>query len=373
MRTFFISVVISLFIVYEFVFMSILKKCLISSAIAALSGISLYAVYVYASYRRLPKKMRLSPRVRSSVAIPANTPLRLATWNTGYGAYSQDYSFFMDGGRESRARSAQDVCANLAGIVQTLKDEKIDIALLQEVDIDGDRSRHVNEWEYYSKAFPNFDGVFAMNYDSPYLFWPPFDPIGKAKSGIALLSRYRIGASRRESLPISNGLKKIVDLDRCYSVSEFDVSNGRKLSIYHVHFTAYGGGHDIAHAQIDRLFSDIRQRLREGHDILCAGDFNHDLPKDSVKRFNGDVSAFGWCQPFIDANMPDELVYVSPENPEIPTSRLLDKPYDKAASFVATIDGFLASKSIHIVRCHHVDAEFKNTDHNPVVIEIEFL
>ena len=34
---------------------------------------------------------------------------RVASYNIGFGAYSNDYSFFMDGGKESRARSPEAV------------------------------------------------------------------------------------------------------------------------------------------------------------------------------------------------------------------------------------------------------------------------
>lgn len=355
--------------------MHINSKSLLKVAIGAFIffDISLlaYAAYVYGTNRRIGDQTLPRPNTASFPPIPKGKSIRIATWNTGYGAYSNDYTFFMDGGKESRARSVAEVEKHIAGIALVLEDERVDIALLQEVDTDGDRSCHVDEWAYYTKRFSSFDNVYASNYDSPYLCWPPTDPIGKAKSGIGILSRYAIGESRRVSLPISGGFKKVVDLDRCYTVSTFRTESGKNLYIYNVHLTAYGGGDDIARAQIAMLAQDIGSRLAQGDEIICGGDFNHDLPTDSVERFNGKTKAFGWCKPFLHDLLPEGVRYIAPQNPSVATSRLLDKPYVKGSSFVATIDGFFASSGIEILNCRHISEEFQNTDHNPVILDFK--
>lgn len=50
-------------------------------------------------------------------AVETGAVYRVSSANAGFGAYSADYSFFMDGGRESRARSRQAVDENMRGIV----------------------------------------------------------------------------------------------------------------------------------------------------------------------------------------------------------------------------------------------------------------
>ena len=64
--------------------------------------------------------------------------------------------------------------------------------------------------------------------------------------------------------------------------------------------------------------------------------------------------------------------YVEPENPQVGTSRLLDAPYMPGKSFTATIDGFLASDNIRILRVRHIDAGFEYSDHNPVILDVRF-
>ena len=77
-----------------------------------------YVIYVFAAYYRA-EDMQTLDVVQFSVqdhvsggesALPMEgTPqtgvtYRVSSANIGFGAYSDDYSFFMDGGKESRAR-----------------------------------------------------------------------------------------------------------------------------------------------------------------------------------------------------------------------------------------------------------------------------
>lgn len=331
-----------------------------------------YAAYIYGSYSRIEDNVSILPKNRGLHELPAGVSVRFATFNIGYGAYSSDYSFFMDGGKESVARSSEAVRANILGVAELLDKEGVDIAMLQEVDRRGRRSRDVDEWAWFESRWGDRDALFMPNYHSSFLFWPPLDPIGSAESGIAIFSRYRMDVSVRRQLPISTKPNKILDLDRGYSVTPMPVDNGRTLYLYHLHLTAYGGGPDISAAQIGMLMSDMAEKIALGHYVLCAGDFNHDLPGDSVKRLNADARMFGWCRPFPGERLPKGMRYVEPENPQVGTSRLLDAPYTPGKSFTATIDGFLASDNIRILRVRHIDAGFEYSDHNPVILDVRF-
>ena len=46
----------------------------------------------------------------------------LTSWNIGFGAYTDQYSFFMDGGKYSRAFSKEAVISNMNDIASTLDD-----------------------------------------------------------------------------------------------------------------------------------------------------------------------------------------------------------------------------------------------------------
>lgn len=195
--------------------------------LALLILVVLYVVYVLASYHRIGDQS-LSVMHCSAIApapmedaVETGTVYRVTSANVGFGAYSADYSFFMDGGRESRARSRQAVDENMRGIVAFVEALSPDFALFQEVDTDGTRSWHIDETAYLDDALngPEFDEVFAQNYDSPYLFYPLIQPHGANQSGIVTLSRHPIASAARRELPVESGFMKLLDLDRCYSVS----------------------------------------------------------------------------------------------------------------------------------------------------------
>ena len=124
-----------------------------------------YVIYVFAAYYRVEDMQKLG--VAHCDAASA-APMEGAPQP---GAYSADYSFFMDGGKESRARSRQAVDENMRGEVSLVKDLSPDFALFQEVDIYGTRSWHIAEDAYLDDVMGNseFNKVFAQNYDSPYL------------------------------------------------------------------------------------------------------------------------------------------------------------------------------------------------------------
>ena len=146
-----------------------------------------YVIYVFAAYYRVEdmQKLGVAHCDAASAAPMEGAPqtgvtYRVSSANVGFGAYSADYSFFMDGGKESRARSRQAVDENMRGEVSLVKDLSPDFALFQEVDIYGTRSWHIGEDAYLDDVMGNseFNKVFAQNYDSPYLFYPLINPHG---------------------------------------------------------------------------------------------------------------------------------------------------------------------------------------------------
>ena len=102
-----------------------LTKILKAVGITLLSLILLiggYASYFAISFSRIEDNLPLSPSGGAlQKAVNVNTSYTMFGWNVGFGAYSADYSFFMDGGKESRGRSKEAVLKNLEGINQTLK------------------------------------------------------------------------------------------------------------------------------------------------------------------------------------------------------------------------------------------------------------
>lgn len=180
-------------------------KILIRTISLFLSLVLIYLLYVLLSYKRLPDKLELevlSPAAGSADynEVKINTEYTALTYNIGFGAYTPDFSFFMDGGKSSWAKSKASVVSAVVGAAEFIKNQKPDFSLIQEVDIDGTRSYHVDEFDLFSMQLADYYKVFAQNYDSAFLMYPPAQPHGKNKSGIALFSLYKIESSIRKSL-----------------------------------------------------------------------------------------------------------------------------------------------------------------------------
>ena len=63
--------------------------------------------------------------------VDTNMAYTVVSWNIGFGAYEDDYGFFMDGGTESRAWSKERLTANMDAIAGYLKQQNADFCLLR--------------------------------------------------------------------------------------------------------------------------------------------------------------------------------------------------------------------------------------------------
>ena len=355
---------------------SIFKKCMKILGIllgALLAVVVIYLVYVLLRYYRIPDMQELTVQNPQTVSEENNervlldTEYEIITYNIGFGAYSPDYTFFMDGGKSSRAFSEDAVLANITGAVLTMKEQAPDFILFQEVDFDSDRSYHVDERKMLLQHFAEYYETFAVNYDSPFLFYPFTEPHGSSKSGMAVYSRYEITSALRRSLPVSEGFSKFLDLDRCYSINRIPVENGKELVIFAVHLSAYGNSEQVREGQLAMLREDMEKELQAGNYVICGGDFNHDLKADeSVTK------AESWAYPLSREKLGDgmimalDLLAEDVRNAMADTARNNDIPYEPGVSYTVTVDGFIISENVEMLLYETMDTGFAYSDHNPV-------
>ena len=326
-----------------------------------------------------------SPRIKDNITIKVNgstdrnfvepeKTYRIASANLGFGAYSADYSFFMDGGTESWARSKKDVINNVNGEMHSMLMVDPDIILCQEVDIDSTRSYHVDERELVldavSKAKVGHEcHTFALNYHSPFLFYPLNQPHGKSKAGLFTVSSFNIESASRRSLPVEKGPTRLLDLDRCYTKNYINTKNGKLLVVYNVHLSAYTKNIETAKDQIKMLNDDMLDEIDAGNYVIAGGDMNKDVLGQSSKYF-GKTSTELWALSFPTNLLSGEFELVGPvdEANPVPSCRNADAPYSDK-TFVITVDGFIISSNIEVKKTGVVDTQFKYSDHNPVYMD----
>ena len=344
--------------------------CIILAVVIIAVG---YFAYVFIDYHRIGDNKEVPVITNSIASASAQTgkTYKIVSWNIGFGAYEDDYGFFMDGGTQSWAWSKERLDANLNKISKFLADQKADLYLVQEVDTDSTRSYHFDEREYMLKGLGSYNYTFAQNYDSPFLMYPITQPHGKSRAGIMTFSSFAVKSAVRRELPIETGLTKLLDLDRCYSVTRIAMENGKDLVLYNFHLSAYTSDGTIANEQLKLLLADMQEEYKKGNYCIAGGDFNKDILGDSSKYFGKSDIEYTWAQP-IPAGTFDgfDIKLIAPlnESSPVPSCRNADGPYHQG-QYVLTIDGFLVSANVKVLGSDVMDTQFKYSDHNPVYME----
>ena len=338
-----------------------------------------YLLYVIFSYHRISDRTELEVHRPAENGETAGTDTAdgcaetgkeytIVSWNAGFGAYTPSFSFFMDGGRSSVAESRESVEACILGGAELIAEEKPEFAIVQEVDLDSTRSHHVDEYALLTGRFGEAYSTFAVNYDSAFLMFPPWEPHGKSLSGIAFYSDFPITQGERRSLPVSESFGKYVDLDRCYSVNRIPVNNGKELVILAVHMSAYGNSDEIRQGQVSMLAEEMRQEYEKGNYVICGGDFNHDLKADEEET--GERAS--WAYPFPRTMLPEGFSFAIDEADDgmeqHDSSRNADMPYVEGKTYTVTLDGFIFSDNMELKGYEVKNTGFRFSDHEPVMM-----
>ena len=353
-----------------------------------------YIIYLYASYHRIPDNQELqveeiSQNTEAGNELTTEKNYSALTYNIGFGAYTPDFSFFMDGGKSSWAKSKDSVKETIKGAGELVASKDPDFALVQEIDLDATRSYHVNEYSILKENIPAYNCVFAQNYDSAFLFYPFTQPHGKSKAGLALFSKYPITGSMRRSFPISTSFTKFFDLDRCYSISRVPIDNGKELVIFELHMSAYGNSDAIREGQIRMLSEDMQKEYEAGNYVICGGDFNHDLKAvdtqskasdaDNNTQTDSEDSAEpeSWAYPFPRSELPEHFSFCLDQLSEDEKNNLwnsarnADMEYVPGETYTVTLDGFIISDNVECTKYENVNTGYSYSDHDPVYMEFQ--
>lgn len=346
-----------------------LLKTLLCILLVLIVIVLIYAAYVFIAYHRIEDRQPLTVDGQGTKTLTVGENHRIVTWNIGFGAYEDDYSFFMDGGTQSWAWSKDRLTANLAGMAEDLAAQQADIWLIQELDWDATRTYYVDERPYFTS--PERSSVYAVNFDSPFLMYPILQPHGFARSGLLTVSDYPISAAVRRSFPVDNGPMKIVDLDRCYTVNRIPTDDGKELVLYNMHMTAYASSGSIADDQVEMLLADMQAEFEAGNYVIAGGDMNKDLLGNSGEIFGVSGDDYSWAQPFkLESLVGRDIRLVAALNPEHPVAscRNADAPVNPG-QFRLTADGYLVSANVAVNATEVIDLGFRRSDHQPVVMD----
>ena len=308
------------------------------SLVAALVLIVLgYVIYVAAEYDRIEDNVQLTvDEGATEAAAHTGREYGIVTYNIGFGAYSPDFSFFLDSGemndgtvvtgKYGKGLSEDVVRRDVEGAAGALKELEADFYFVQEVDTDGDRSYHIDQYAILRDALPG-DATYAQNFHCAKLLYPFNDPHGKNTSGIATFSTIE--------------LKSAV----------------RRLS-------AYDEGGTIRARQLEMLNAVMAEEYAKGNYVIVGGDFNHELAH-SFGNFPSEQKQPTWAYELTDDDVADGFRVVA-SGDGVGTCRAAEIPYTEGVNYQTVLDGFVVSDNVEVTKVRNIDTGYEFSDHNPV-------
>ncbi len=339
-----------------------------------------YVLYVILQYKRIEDNLSININNNQIEKVKIAETYSISTYNIGFGAYSQDFSFFMDSGETldgtklqgtgSVAKDKETVLKNTQGAINTIKQHDVDFAFFQEVDVEATRSYKVNQFKEIQENFPGYSNSISINFDSAYLLYPLNSPHGKTKAGIVTLSKYNISNAIRRSLPVDDSFPtKFFDLDRCFQLTRLPIDNSEKeLVLINIHMSAYDEGGKIRAKQLKMLNEVLKNENELNNYVIVGGDFNHDI---SILQPNWQTNRKTpeWAVKLNNEDLTEGYRIVSSIN--APTCRSTDTAYIKNENYLVVIDGYICSNNVNIVSIENIDTDFLYSDHNPALLNFQ--
>ncbi len=292
--------------------------------------------------------------------------IRVLTFNIGYGNLGKESDFFMDGGKNVRNGDKELVLRNLEGIIDTVYKSDADIYFLQEVDAESTRSFNINEMYSIEVSLGGRTSI-ARNYNCDFVPFP-WPPIGKVSSGIMTNTGFNIETGERIALPCPFSWPvSAANLKRCLLINRCEIEGSDKeLVMINLHLEAYDDGEGKI-AQTKMLWDILESEYEKGNYVIAGGDFNQMFPGTEEKY--PVTTAELWMPGVLEESaLLEGWSYVFDDS--IPTCRLLNEPYDPETAQHYVIDGFIISPNVELLSVETIDAGFKFSDHNPVLMEI---
>lgn len=297
---------------------------------------------------------------------PLPDSLKIMSWNIGYGGLGDNMDFFYDGGKKVRD-SKERTMENLLSAIETIRSENPDIVLLQEVDRNSKRTYGIDETALLAEAFPEYSLYFAYNYKSFYVPIPLKEPVGRVGSGLLVMTRNEPDEAIRYQYPSGFPFPvSMFNLKRCLLTLRFTLADGTQLVVGNTHNTAYdtGGMRSEETAFLAGLLSEYAGK---GYKTVIGGDWNQ-YPAAYVpspaETTDGHFSTIR-----LEEEKLSPYGRIGYAGNDCKTLRHLDRVLDENSVLTVT-DYFFLSDSLDSSEVRMLPLDFRNSDHNPVVIGI---
>ncbi|MCD4682700.1 MAG: endonuclease/exonuclease/phosphatase family protein [Bacteroidales bacterium] len=342
--------------------------CLAGILLIYILGVFLYALL---SEFKPPQVEEIIVEHTGKKIIHFDQELHFLTWNIGYGGLGKEMDFFYEGG--SMVRPVESLSKNyLQGISDMLiKQDSIDIILLQEIDFDSKRSYFVDQSQLISTVLPDYNETSGVNYFSKYVPVPFLNPMGKVKSGLVTYSKYEPYEAIRMATPGKYSLpKRLFMLRRCFLITRYHVDNSKELILINLHNSAFEDADEMRKEELNLLKQLIINEYEKGNYVIAGGDWNQNPPDMELRTIKKKYNTRSvW--PVEKDFLPKDWIWAF--DASIPTNRDVHEPFNLKSTTCTVLDYFVTSPNIQVISTKAVDLGFEFSDHQPVIIQLKLI
>ncbi|MGB3625835.1 MAG: endonuclease/exonuclease/phosphatase family protein [Henriciella sp.] len=284
--------------------------------------------------------------------------LNVMIWNVGYAGLGADSDFKADGGKMLQPPSKAAVERNLEGIQDVLRQQDADVILFQELARGGFLNRGVDVVEGLRDALPGYSSHFTSGIKTRLV--PGSMGL---RHGMGVF--WRVEADAPEIVRLTEEPEPILGfIRRRYHVQVLELEHeGQPWTLIDVHLSAFDEGANTRMQQLREVIALAQAHYDKGRAVAVGGDWNMRLTETDFAN-TSDESALFWIHDFPKQELPEgwQLAF----DPETPTVRTNERPYELGQNYRTIIDGLLVSPNVEVRSAEGLDLNFQITDHQPV-------
>jgi hypothetical protein len=248
--------------------------------------------------------------------------------------------------------------------------DNADFILLQEIDRRSKRSYQIDQRCVIDSLFPQYARCFAANHNVPFVPLPLRQPYGAISAGMETLSAtYPLESMRYAFEKQGNFFKKPFMEDLCCISNQYRLRNGKSLiiiNVYNAPLSRMAERQKLAQSIITFMVAEYE----DGNYVMAGGNWGITPLTAADTAFTiPDITLFHHNH-FPTDFLPDgwKLCF----DPNHPTTRSMNAPYQPDATPVAITDFFIVSPNIHVMETTTIPLAFKDAPHNPVMVRFTF-
>ena len=196
--------------------------------------------------------------------------------------------------------------------------------------------------------------------------------MGNVKSGIQIFSKQVPKTSYRYNFPGNfDWPKKIFSLDRGFLVNRYMLNESSELIIINTHNSAFDNG-SLKLLQIKFLVDFLKAEILKGNHFVVGGDWNQNPPNFNAANFGTQLEEDTFKLSVLNKKLFPDNWNFNYDN-SVATARSNVNPYQKGISPTTILDFFLTSPGLKVNFVKGIELDFKNSDHQPVIMNFEIL